>query len=243
MLSRRTLLAASVALALPAAAGGKTRKKPKHKRKAKRKAKSVVLPTLQADRTLPILRDLAEHHVHSWEQEGLPLPDLVAKYRAGETLHVICGSISAVGVQVLRDAGYQARVVGVVTKQPFDGDNDGHIMVEVWQPGGWRLYDIDGNRRAVNAAGWGVNVVTQVEAGANRMWQAIADDARGLAGDGPMLVNEAAQAALDQRVFGTPWIQVGKKQVFNDATDRKRLTARGHTFLKNRDWYRLLGNP
>jgi hypothetical protein len=243
MLSRRTLLAAPVALALPAAADGKKRKKPKHKQKSRRKQKPVVLPTLQADTTLPILRDLALHHVHSWDQEGLPIPDLVAKYRAGETLHVICGSISAVAVQVLRAAGYQARVVGVVTKQPFDGDNDGHIMVEVWQPGGWRLYDIDGNRRAVNAAGWGVNIVTQVEAGANRLWEAIADGAYGLSGDGPMLVNDAAQAALDQRVFGTPWIQVGRKQVFNDASDRKRLTARGHTYLKNRDWNRLLVAP
>ena len=190
------------------------------------------------------MRDLAFHHVHSWDQEGMPIPELVAKYRAGEILHVICGSISEVGVQVLRDAGYQARVVGVVTQQPFNG-TDGHIMLEVWQQGGWRLYDIDGNRRAVDAAGNGVNIITQVEAGANRLWEAIADDPRWPVEDEAAQAADPTQAALDQRVFGTPWILLkSNNEGFHDATDRARLELElGHVYVDAKTWKRLLGKP
>ncbi len=240
MPSRRVLLAVPAALALPTLAAGKNKNKKRKKSKSKPKPQPMTEP--QADTALPILNDLALHHVHSWRDEGMPISDLVARYRAGEILHVICGSISAVGVQVLRDAGYQARVVGVVTKQPFNGA-DGHVMLEVWQPGGWRLYDIDGNRRAVNSVGWGVNIVTQVEAGANRLWASIADDPRWVAREVPLLEENEGQAALDQRVFGTPWIQKGRRQVFHDAADRKRLEAIGHTYVKAPDWNRLLAQP
>lgn len=242
MLARRVLLASALAVAIPAIAAGKKRKKPK--KKARRTQKSKAQPKPKADSTLSIMRDLALHHVHSWDQEGMPIPELVAKYRAGETLLVICGSISAVGVQVLRDAGYHARVVGVVTQQPFNG-TDGHIMLEVWQQGGWRLYDIDGNRRAVDASGNGVNIISQVEAGANRLWEAIADDPRWPVAGEAAQAADPVQAALDQRVFGTPWILLqSNHEAFHDATDRARLQSElGHVYVDAKTWKRLLGKP
>jgi hypothetical protein len=250
MLSRRILLASPVALAFPDLVAGKNRKKrkkPKHHQNRKQKQKSkpkakANQPQPQPDSTLPIMSDLALHHVHNWDQEGMPIPDLVALYRAGETLRTACGGVSRVGVQVLREAGYQARLVGVVTKQVFDGDGDGHIMLEVWDRGGWRLYDVDGNRRAVDAALHGVSLVTQVAAGASRLWQSI-DHAPG-ASPASFRDTSPAQAALDQRVFGTPWIQrPSGGGVFHDATDRARVEAKGHTYVEAEEWQRLLGEP
>lgn len=239
MPSRRVLLAAPVALALPALADGKNRKR---KKKSKRKQNAKAHSTPQPDTTLPVLSDLALHHVHSWDQEGMPIPDLVARYRAGEVLRTACGGISRVGVRVLRDAGYQARLAGVVTKQAFDGDNDGHIMLEVWDQDGWRLYDLDGNRRAVDAALHGVNLVTQVAAGASRLWLAIDHDPGALPTS--PIATSPAQAALDQRVFGTPWIQrPSGGGVFHDATDRARVEAKGHTYVDEKEWEKLLGKP
>lgn len=238
MPSRRVLLAAPVALALPALAAGKNRKR---KKKSKKKSRPQQ-PEPQPDTTLPALSDLALHHVHSWDQEGMPIPDLVARYRAGEVRRTACGGISRVGVRVLRDAGYQARLAGVVTYQPFDGDNDGHIMLEVWDQDGWRLYDIDGNRRAVDAALHGVNLVTQVESGTSRLWLAI-DHAPGALPTSP-IDTRPAQAALDQRVFGTPWIQrPSGGGVFHDASDRARVEKKGHTYVDEKEWEKLLGKP
>lgn len=246
MPSRRTVLSAPAALAAlahPAFAAGKNKKRKKSKSNRKSNKKSKSNRASQADSTLPILSDLAMHHVHSWRDEGRPIPELVAKYRAGEILHVICGSISAVGVQVLRDAGYQARVVGVVTQQPFNGV-DGHIMLEVWQQGAWRLYDIDGNRRAVDSALRGVSIVTQVEAGTSRLWQSIADDPRAAPEEDVDQEADWTQAALDQRVFGTPWILLeSQNEAFHDDTDRTRLEAMGHVYLQKEVWHRLLAKP
>lgn len=239
MLSRRALIATPVALAIPAAADGKKRKKSS---KHKRRNKPNQQPDPQPDSTLPILSDLALHHVHSWDQEGVSIPKLVAQYRAGETLHVICGSISRVGRQLLSDAGYHARLVGVISREPFDGNSDSHVMLEVWVRDGWRLYDIDGNRRAVDSALHGASLITQVEAGASRLWLAIDHDP-GAVPTTPVATS-AAQAALDQRVFGTPWIQrPSGGGVFHDATDRARVEKKGHTYVGADEWQRLLGKP
>lgn len=235
MLSRRILLAAPAALLLPTSVTGKNRK-----RKKRHKKKTQQDQELQPDATLPILRDLAQHHEHSWQDEGMAISKLVAKYRAGETLYVICGSVSRVGREVLQNAGYQARLVGVVTRQPFDGDNDSHVMLEVWQQNGWRLYDIDGNRRAIDSAGRGISVVAQVAAGASMLWEAIDDPS---VVPGTPMETSPAQSALDLRVFNIPWIQrPGGGGVFHDA-DRARMTSKGHTYVSGKEWERLLRKP
>jgi hypothetical protein len=240
MLSRRLLLAAPAALALPTYVEGKTNRKKKKKQKQQQKKQQQELE-LQPDATLPILRDLAQHHVHSWREEGMAISELVAKYRAGETLYVICGSISRVGQEVVQAAGYHARLVGVVTKEPFDGDSDGHIMLEVWDQDAWRLYDIDGNRRAIDSAGRGISVVAQVAAGENMLWEAIDDP--GIVPGTPMEISPA-QAALDQRVFNIPWIQrPSGGGVFNDASEKARMQSQGHTYVNDKEWKRLLGRP
>lgn len=234
MSTRRALLLATLALTCPLGGASK-------RRKAGKSAKAKP-GKLKADPPLPLMHDLAQHHRHGWRDEGDPIPDLVARYRAGEILECICGSISAVGVQVLRDAGLPARVVGVVTQQPFNG-TDGHIMLEVWLAGAWRLYDLDGNRRAVDAAGRGVGLIAQVAAGANRRWESIASDPRA-ATDGTPDPSPAYQAELDQRVFGTPWIvRPDGSMVFHDAADRARMEATGHVYVDKPAWQRLLGKP
>lgn len=234
MSTRRALLVSTLALACPLGVAGKRRKA--------QKAANAKPGKLKPDTPLPVMHDVAQHHRHGWRDEGDPIPDLVARYRAGDILQCICGSISAVGVQVLRDAGLSARVVGVVTQQPFNG-TDGHIMLEVWQQGSWRLYDLDGNRRAVDATGRGINLVAQVAAGVNRIWEPIASDPRS-ATDGTPDPSPAYQAALDQRVFGTPWIATpAGGGVFHDASDRSRVEGKGHTYVNKQVWQRLLGKP
>lgn len=236
-LSRRVLLAAPVALLLPAAAEGQKRKKSKRKSKSK----PSPIPNPQADTTLPVLSDLARHHVHSWRDEVMEISKLTAKYRAGVTLYVICGSVSRVGVHVLHDARYQARLVGVVTREPFDGDNDSHVMLEVWHQNGWRLYDVDGNRRAIDAAGRGISVVAQVAAGPSMLWEAI-DDPSTIPGT-PMETSPK-QAALDQRVFDIPWMQrPSGGGVFNNASEKARMQSKGHTYVEAQEWKCLLGKP
>lgn len=221
-------------------------KKNKRTRKKANKVKRTNALNPKADATLPLLRDLAMHHQHSLRDEGTPIPDLVARYRAGETLHCICGSVSAVGVHLLREAGYQARVVGVVTKQPFVGD-DGHIMLEVWQRGAWRLYDVDGNRRAVDSRRRGVSLVAQVAAGSNRRWEQIANDplpAPDFVSTMPPDHPAYWTPAWDQRLFGTPRIVFdGWKWGFHDAAERTRLEAAGHFWLGKKAWQRMLGKP
>jgi hypothetical protein len=241
MLSRRLLLAAPAALVLPDFADGKGKHKHRKRKKHRKKRQRQTDQELQPDSTLPILRDLAQHHVHSWEEEGMAISKLVVKYRAGETLYVICGSISRVGREVMQAAGYHARLVGVVTKEPFDGDSDSHVMLEVWDRDAWRLYDIDGNRRAIDSAGRGISVVAQVAAGPNMLWEAI-DDPSTVPGT-PMDVSPA-QAALDQRVFDIPWIQrPSGGGVFNDASEKARMKSKGHTYVDDKEWKQLLGRP
>jgi hypothetical protein len=241
MPSRRVLLSAPITLVFPALAAGKN--KPRNRKGTHKKRKKATSDrALQRDTAQPLLSDLARHHVHSWDQEGMPIPELVAKYRAGEVLRTACGGVSRVGIQIMRDAGYSARLVGVVTYQAFDGDNDGHIMLEIWDQGAWRLYDVDGNRRAVDSTLHGVSIVTQVAASTSRLWLAIDHDPGAIPGS--PVDTSPAQAALDQRVFGTPWIQrPSGGGVFHDATDRSRVEKKGHTYVGAQEWKRLLGKP
>lgn len=234
MLTRRVLIAAAAAALLPQATSA--RRRPPRKRASK----------LRPDTTLPLVRDLAMHHQHSLRDEGAPIADLVVRYRAGNTLYCICGSISAVGVRLLQEAGYPARIVGVVTRQPFVGD-DGHIMLEVWQRGAWRLYDVDGNRRAVDSRGRGVGLIAQVKAGSSRRWEQIADDplpAPDFVSTMPPDHPAYWTPAWDERLFGTPRIVVSSGQWgFHDAAERARLEAAGHVWVSRKQWQRLLGKP
>lgn len=235
MFTRRAFVLAPVCMALPFAADA---------RKGKGKRKKGKDQT-KADSAIPLLRDLAAHHMHSVRDEGTPIADLVAQYRRGETLHVICGSISAVAAQLLREAGYDARVVGVQTREAFYGD-DGHIMVEVWDDGAWRLYDIDGNRRAVDSRGRGVSIVAQVAAGSGRLWESLANDPPTAPEFEPRPDDwlPLYSRAWDARVFGTPWLQQPDAwTVFQDDADRARMEAQGHRYVTEKAWQRLLGKP
>jgi hypothetical protein len=236
LLTRRTLLAAPVVLTFSTGVVDAKKRKSNKPKKSK----------LKRDAPLPILTDLAMHHQHGWADEGKPISELVAMYRRGEIISCICGSISHTGVAILRDAGYAARVVGVVTQQPFNG-NDGHIMLEVWVAGAWRLYCLDWNRRAVDSKGRGVSLIDQVRAGAGRIWEPIAQDAHNAPDFDDVATpwSDWTLEQLDARVFGTPWIVLkdDATEAFHDATDRTRLEAMGHRYLNKKQWKRLTGKP
>ncbi|HEX6022762.1 MAG TPA: transglutaminase domain-containing protein [Solirubrobacter sp.] len=184
-----------------------------------------------------ILRDLAANQTHSWIDDELALDEIVAKYEAGNRLYVTCGNVAEVGRRLLRAEGYTARVVQTITRHEFDYFNDGHLMLEVWLDNRWQLYDLDVNRRAVDAAGEGVSLVDQVAAAreGRALWQPIADDP--LWND-----NEPNQAALaiarelftnpevfDARLMGVallpadPEGRIGYGTFFADSDQAERL--------------------
>jgi hypothetical protein len=140
---------------------------------------ALALPASAAAATPDqILRDLAAHQIHSWTDNSIGFPAMVAKYQAGERLNITCYYVSEVARQLLHAAGYPARVVETITREPFNDFDDGHSMVEVFTGGQWQLYDIDANERAVDANGAGISLVDQAEAvrEGRALWEPIASD-------------------------------------------------------------------
>jgi hypothetical protein len=104
------------------------------------------------------LHRIAWHVVHGPAQDGQSLDLLERRYARGETLVVTCGTVSRLAVRRLARLGVGARLVGAVTGGTSNGADDGHIMVEVLTPRGWRVYDLDNNRQPVDVRGRGVTV-------------------------------------------------------------------------------------
>jgi hypothetical protein len=161
----------------------------------------IATPASAAQTPNQIMGHLAANQTHSWVDDNIGLTAMFRKYYAGERLYVTCGNVAEIGRQLLSAAGYKSRVVQVITKDPFDYVNDGHLMTEVFYEGRWQLYDADANVRAVNANGAGISLVEQVaavKAGTAR-WETITTDP---------LWNDAEpnqqSLAIAKQVFGDP---------------------------------------
>lgn len=221
---------------------------------------ALLAPTAaRADTPGQILRDLAANQTHSWTDNSIGYRAMVDRYKAGERLNVTCGYVSEVARRLLVEAGYTARVVQVITRDEFDGLNDGHAMVEVFADRRWRLYDVDANARAVDTAGQGVSLVEQIEAVKQdrAYWEPLADDPLFREDEPDEFLREAIRkvfadpAAFYKRIMGTAFLprdpegtgNGGLYYVDADQTNRLRENGllAGRYLADAATWFNLTG--
>jgi hypothetical protein len=138
--------------------------------------------------------------------------------------------VAAVGILAAQRAGYEARLVGCFTTEPWVG-NDGHEMLEVREGNAWTLYDLDGNRKAPQ----GVGIADQC-AGPLR-WQPIAHD-QGCVTECDILSD---LATFDARVFDVPWILDGGVICFHDAREIIEPKSPAYHWVDAEAWAALVG--
>jgi hypothetical protein len=179
-----------------------------------------------------ILTELAGQVTHGWRDDKVPLNVLEQRLVAGKRIVVTCGTVTLLARRSLQRAGIESRVVTTITRQPFNDIDNGHTMIEVRTPAGWEVWDVDNNRRAIDAHGHGMNIVQLVNAGrAGRRWERIADDrVYNLTGATPRVATYAKHLYADietwyDRVLGVPLIQLPSGYGFGDAGQRERVEA------------------
>jgi hypothetical protein len=187
-----------------------------------------------------ILANLAAQHAHGNRDNLVPLDELEARLAAGERIEVTCTIISVLAQRRLRRARVPSRLVLTMTRGPYDDLDNGHTMIEVKVGDAWSVYDLDGNRRAVDSKGGGVSVVDLCKS-SSRRWQPIAYDP---AFDDPKWAGSLwsiNQAAWDDKVMGVPLIEHGSLFAFRDEADRARIEAYAPTyrFVSKKTWQKL----
>jgi hypothetical protein len=188
---------------------------------------------------------LARDHVHGYAGDLVPLALLEAQVAAGERIVGSCGTIARLGQRALTRAGLTSRLVGSLTRDPYTGD-DGHIMLEVWNATGWHVYDLDGNRQAVDAAGHGIPIVGLCAA-RPRHWRILADDPLYILDD-PRWAEMTVAWAADiegwyDHILGIPTIYDYRDWWFHDDADRPKAESLGFRYATAEEWHALLGAP
>lgn len=186
-----------------------------------------------------ILASIAAHESHGWRENALPPEVLEGELARGERIVVSCGPVSLLGVRAARRAGYPSRLVGSFTRQPLNGYDDDHVMLEVRLRRGWTVFDLDGNRRA--PAGIGVSELVR-----EPHWRIIAHDP--LYEEADVAASEypdyerAAFADLNawyRRILGVPLIFARGSFWFHDARYRSRGLSFGFRWASSDYWGRL----
>lgn len=209
-MNRRSLLLSPLALAVVGADARKKRRR----------------PSLAAD---AILGPIAAQQIHG-DANDLASPEaLLAILDATGHIETRCGTVARLGVFLLEQSGIPARFVGCITREDWDGRNDGHAMLEAREHGAWTLYDIDGNRRL--PAGKGI-----VDAcNGHRDWKSLAHDDPCVT-ECDILTN---LPVFDARVFGVPAIMSGGVYCFHDDAMRSQIEALGYRYVGEDAWRRL----
>lgn len=96
---------------------------------------------------LDVMKFVAEHAEHGTRDNVYTPEQLVAKIQNGERVSVTCTTVSTMAKIILEQHGFQSRNVLTLTAGAWDGDNDGHSMLEVWDESNqkWTLFDLDNN--------------------------------------------------------------------------------------------------
>lgn len=209
---------------------------------------AVVAPSASAQprnshsdqRAIRIMSSIAAHQVHAYSGDKLPIGQLESDVAAGQRILVSCGTVSQVGVDAARRAGFEAREVGAFTRQPLNHYDDGHIMVEVRLSEGWTVFDLDNNRMAPPGVG-----ITQIVR--DPRWRMIAHD--------PAYDVAETEADPDpaydiymfthmnvwyRRVLGVPTVWGADGTVwFHDGAERERGLSMGYQWASGRYWSKL----
>ncbi|MDQ3744603.1 MAG: hypothetical protein M3444_09500 [Acidobacteriota bacterium] len=97
----------------------------------------------------PLLSAMSWHHVHGAEDESFWLaspPQLAQLANAGlqHKWRLRCGGIVDLMNWVLTQPqfAYSTRRIQLLTLEPYNNANDGHIVIEVFFGGKWRLWDL-----------------------------------------------------------------------------------------------------
>ena len=87
---------------------------------------------------------LSRLQVHGWRHDGESLARWTERARKGR-LSISCGNIVRFVAHHLAARGHRARVVQLVTLEEHNGYDDGHVLMEVFDPRAkrWVLYDPD----------------------------------------------------------------------------------------------------
>lgn len=97
----------------------------------------------------PLLSAMSWHHLHGREDEGffLTSPPQLAQAAAAGLQHkwrLFCGYIADLAIWALTQPqfAFTTRHIQLRTTQPLNNINDGHIVIEVYFGGKWRLWDL-----------------------------------------------------------------------------------------------------
>jgi len=87
---------------------------------------------------------LSRLQVHGWRQDGESIPRWTERARKGR-LSISCGNIVRFVAHHLAERGHKSRVVNLVTLEEHNHYDDGHVLMEVFDPREkrWILYDPD----------------------------------------------------------------------------------------------------
>lgn len=187
-----------------------------------------------------LLITIASLHTHGYSGDTVPLPELEAQMARGQTIVASCGTVEKLGVRAVLAAGGRAREVGTLTRDPWNGEDDGHMLMELWTKRGWTLFDLDTNRRAP----WGIGIGEQVAAGHDRKWITIAHDP--LYAESEADVWPATRAvfadlpAWYDHIFGIAgYYDPARGYLFHDAAMRARAESYGWVWTDKATWRRL----
>lgn len=192
----------------------------------------LLAPAASAQAFERTLAGVAQQVTHGWRDDQVPPAELDRRFRSGERLYLTCGTITLLAQRRLRELGVRSRLVVTMTRQPFNANDNGHTLLEVWR-GRWMVYDLDNNRVAVDARGRRIDAASLVAA-KNRRWRMIADDRRfdteGLDDPTHTYWIYANLERWYDRVLGVTLLQHQGRYVFGDASQRERLERYSPTY-------------
>ncbi len=193
----------------------------------------------------PLLGGFADAWAYGSADDGLPARDRRRAARR-RRLSLTCTSLSTELASVLARAGIKVRLVAVLTRDALNENDNGHTLVEIRDPEGWRVYDPSfrtffrrGGRR-LSLAEWcdavrdGDYEIEVVRASTDPLGE-FTHGADALRERMEALVaSEELRRRWYERVAGVPLVLVGESFVFSaDDPDAARVDAYS-------SWYRSI---
>ena len=94
---------------------------------------------------IPLLRALACVQIHGNRYDGESVEQLKERLLREPWLSITCGTIAGLSVSILQEERFRARRVGALTLDEWNTYDNGHALLEVFDPeaGKWMLADVD----------------------------------------------------------------------------------------------------
>jgi hypothetical protein len=167
---------------------------------------------------------IATRQFPGWFDDALT-PRQMSRTALHRPLYTTCGPVSTWAVELLREAGFKARLVMVMTRDRWNATDNGHTFVEIRSGGRWVAYDIHRKLRWTDEHGRGLSMtewVSRVPSGKYRIVPLLAP------------VNERVVRREDARYAQVPFVQANGRLWFPSQG------ARNRPFLKYSSDYRVI---